>query len=84
MRPPYPFSSVPCLYTVYYVWEVSSKFVIHKRNVNVSVRKMAYDEYSPTHPAFTQSQNSLDNILDFKKPELTCISEEGIADMDLP
>jgi hypothetical protein len=31
-----------------------------------------------------QSQNSLDNILDFKKPELTCISEEGIADMDLP
>jgi hypothetical protein len=22
--------------------------------------------------------------LDLKKPELTCISEEGIADMDLP
>ena len=31
-----------------------------------------------------QSQNSLDEILDLKKPELTCISEEGIADMDLP
>ena len=30
-----------------------------------------------------QSQNSLDEILD-KKPELTCVSEEGIADMDLP
>ena len=30
-----------------------------------------------------QSQNSMDNILDFKKPELTGISEEGIADMDL-
>ena len=24
------------------------------------------------------------DILDFKKPELTCISEEGIADMELP
>jgi hypothetical protein len=23
-------------------------------------------------------------VLDLKKPELTCISEEGIADMDLP
>ena len=45
---------------------------------------MSYDEYFPTNPAFMQSQNSLDNILDFKKPELTCISEEGIADMDLP
>eukprot|EP00090_Calanus_glacialis_P011440 TRINITY_DN19845_c0_g1_i2.p1 TRINITY_DN19845_c0_g1~~TRINITY_DN19845_c0_g1_i2.p1 ORF type:complete len:282 (+),score=78.80 TRINITY_DN19845_c0_g1_i2:76-846(+) len=52
--------------------------------VHVSVRKMSYDEYFPTNPAFMQSQNSLDNILDFKKPELTCISEEGIADMDLP
>jgi hypothetical protein len=51
---------------------------------HVSVRKMAYDEYFPTNPAFMQSQNSLDDILDFKKPELTCISEEGIADMDLP
>jgi hypothetical protein len=42
-----------------------------------------YDEYFP-QPAFLRSQNSLDDILDFKKPELTCISEEGIADMDLP
>ena len=25
-----------------------------------------------------------DDIMDFKKPELTCISEEGIADMELP
>ena len=24
------------------------------------------------------------DIMDFKKPELTCISEEGIADMELP
>ena len=30
------------------------------------------------------SQNSLDEILDLKKPELTCISEEGVVDMDLP
>ena len=35
-------------------------------------------------PNIYQSQNSLDEILDLKKPELTCISEEGIADMDLP
>ena len=24
-----------------------------------------------------------DDVLDFKKPELTCISEEGIADMEI-
>ena len=51
---------------------------------HMSMRRMSYDELYPTNPAFMQSQNSLDNILDFKKPELTCISEEGIADMDLP
>ena len=38
----------------------------------------------PNSPYIYQSQNSLDEILDLKKPELTCISEEGIADMDLP
>ena len=42
-----------------------------------------YDKYFP-QPKFLTSQNSLDDILDFKKPELTCISEEGIADMELP
>ena len=52
--------------------------------VHLPVRRISYDEYFPANPAFLQSQNSLDNILDLKKPELTCISEEGIADMDLP
>ena len=52
--------------------------------VHMSVRSLSFDEYFPTNPGFMASQNSLDNILDFKKPELTCISEEGIADMDLP
>ena len=42
-----------------------------------------YDEHFPP-PHFLQSQSSLDDILDFKKPDMTCISEEGIADMDLP
>ena len=52
--------------------------------VHMSVRRLSFDEYFPTNPGFMASQNSLDNILHFKKPELTCISEEGIADMDLP
>ena len=43
----------------------------------------SYEECAPS-PYIYQSQNSLDEILDLKKPELTCISEEGIADMDLP
>jgi hypothetical protein len=53
--------------------------------VHVSVRRMSYDEYFPSNPAFMQSQNSLDYILNFKtSKELPCIPEEGIADMDLP
>ena len=44
---------------------------------------LTYADYFPPPPHLT-SHNSLDHILDFKKPELTCISEEGIADMDLP
>ena len=44
----------------------------------------SYEECAPSGPYIYQSQNSLDEILDLKKPELTCISEEGIADMDLP
>ena len=43
----------------------------------------SYEDCTP-NPYIYQSQNSLDEILDLKKPELTCISEEGIADMDLP
>ena len=43
----------------------------------------SYEDCAP-NPYIYQSQNSLDEILDLKKPELTCISEEGIADMDLP
>ena len=43
----------------------------------------SYEDCAPG-PYIYQSQNSLDEILDLKKPELTCISEEGIADMDLP
>ena len=35
-------------------------------------------------PGTERSQLFYDDIMDFKKPELTCISEEGIADMDLP
>lgn len=31
-----------------------------------------------------QPNDGLDNIANGDKPELTCISEEGIADMDLP
>merc|ERR1719369_221370 len=52
--------------------------------VHISMRRLSCDEYFPTNPGYTQSQDSLNNILDFKKPELTCLSEEGIADMDLP
>lgn len=54
-----------------------------EREVHERKLSLTYDEYFP-QPAFLRSQNSLDDILDFKKPELTCISEEGIADMDLP
>ena len=43
-----------------------------------------YEEIANHQTYLYQSQNSLDEILDLKKPELTCISEEGIADMDLP
>lgn len=46
---------------------------------------LTYTDYFPVPPPhMLTSHNSLDHILDFKKPELTCISEEGIADMDLP
>ena len=46
---------------------------------------LTYTDYFPVPPPhMLTSHNSLDQILDFKKPELTCISEEGIADMDLP
>lgn len=50
-------------------------------------RKISFpeEEYNMNQPIhFLASQNSLDDLLDLKKPELTCISEEGIADMDLP
>ena len=35
-------------------------------------------------PGTERSQLFYDDIMDFKKPELTCISEEGIADMEIP
>ena len=44
------------------------------------------DEFQPPN-GFLLSQNSFnytDMPFDFRKPDLTCISEEGIADMDLP
>lgn len=44
----------------------------------------SYEDCVTNSPYIYQSQNSLDEILDLKKPELTCISEEGIAGMDLP
>ena len=57
--------------------------VEREREIGQRKASFSYDEYYP-QPGFLRSQNSLDDILDFKKPELTCISEEGIADMDLP
>jgi len=53
--------------------------------VRVPIRSaVSYEDCGPNSPYIYQSQNSLDEILDLKKPELTCVSEEEIADMDLP
>lgn len=63
--------------------ELGDLDLVRERQLQDRKLSFTYDEYFP-QPKFLTSQNSLDDILDFKKPELTCISEEGIADMNLP
>ena len=48
-------------------------------------RKISFAEDELVPPmALLASHNSFEDILELNKKELTCISEEGIADMDLP
>jgi len=66
---------------------VSERLTCESSHHSLPERKISFPEEMDNIPqpiGFLTSQNSLDDLLDLKKPELTCISEEGIADMDLP
>ena len=50
-----------------------------RRNSFPDIDEEYFPQLTPIHKAY-----SYEDIEDFKKHELTCISEEGIADMELP
>ena len=67
------------------VREASGDFTINSEKDSGLERKVSFPDDDLLQPlAFMTAANSLEDLIDLKKPELTHFSEEGIADMDIP
>ena len=67
------------------VGENSGDFTINSERESGLERKVSFPDDDVLQPlAFMTAANSLEDLIDLKKPELTHFSEEGIADMDIP